>query len=70
MIGRGGVAVVVGLGLGFVVGMAWGRSTREQVGGHVKTDVNDGVLTVSVDTKQAATDGLKDIFNSWRISDA
>jgi len=65
MISRTGVAVVVGLSLGFIVGLAWGRSTREQAAGHVKTDIHNGVVTIEVDAKQAVTDGLAGIVQQW-----
>ena len=64
--GKAGLLSIVGLGLGFVAGLAWGRSTRTEVGGHVTTAVNNGVVTVSLDARQAASDGLKNIFEDWR----
>jgi len=65
------VAVVSALGFsvvaGFMVGLAMGRSTQSRIGENVSTSVSDGVLTVQVDAKRAASEGLERFFSDlWR----
>lgn len=55
-------AVVTGLLLGGIVGFMVGQSTREKVNTNTATSVNDGVVTVSVDIKNAAKQGVLELF--------
>lgn len=51
--------IVALLGLtGFAIGFAWGRGTRDALPGATATTFNGGVLTVSVDARQALNNGL------------
>jgi hypothetical protein len=43
---------------GFLVGLAWGRGTREAIPDSTETDFSGGVLTVRVDTRRAIESGL------------
>ncbi len=51
------------IALGFVFGLAWGRSTRASVAGSVETDVSNGILTIKADLKTAALLGLQSILD-------
>lgn len=56
-----GVVVLGGL-VGFIAGFAWGQGTRSALGDSTQTNFSGGVLTVSVNAKQALTAGLQGIF--------
>jgi hypothetical protein len=47
---------------GFLVGLAWGRGTREALPSTTETDFSGGVLTVRVDTRRALERGLMSLL--------
>ncbi len=49
--------------LGFVFGLAWGRSTRASVADSVKTETSNDILTIKADLKTAALLGLQSILD-------
>lgn len=57
------VAVLAGLAGGFLVGFLWGQGTRSSVSDATQTDFSGGVLTVRVDTLQAAKSGLASLLH-------
>ncbi len=57
------LAIFVGAaGLGFLIGFAWGQSTRSAIGDATTTTYGGGKLTVEVDVAQAARQGLAGIL--------
>lgn len=52
---------LAGFVAGAVLGFLWGQATRSKIGDNVKTSVYNGVVTVSVDAKTAALQGLKSL---------
>lgn len=62
---RGLVSVLAGLVAGFAFGLAWGAETRKRLSESVQTSVSGGVLTVTVDAKTAATEGLSALLNRF-----
>lgn len=54
------VGFIVGAGLGF----AWGKKAKDNVNKAVSTEVDGGVVTVQIDTVQAARSGLSDGINN------
>ena len=57
-------AVVAGFVVGAVIGLAWGKTTKKTAVESVKTSIDGGVITVSVDTVKAAKDGFSGVANS------
>lgn len=55
---RAAILSILGLGVGFVVGLAWGQATRSALTGHVTTEAKGGKLIVTVDAGGAAREGL------------
>lgn len=55
---RAAVFTLAAVGLGFLVGFAWGRGAREELPGATDTSYTNGVLTVRVNAYQALGAGL------------
>lgn len=55
----------VGFIAGGVLGFAWGQKAKSRVGESVSTDWEGGVLSVKVNTVQAARAGLPDLVNQY-----
>lgn len=53
-----------GFVVGALVGFAWGQKTKSRLGEAVRTDVSGGVVTVQLDTLQAAKAGLPDLLQN------
>lgn len=47
---------------GGILGLAWGRATRERVPGATSTSYSDGVVTVEFDAAQAALGSMRQYF--------
>jgi len=54
---------VIGFLVGALAGFQWGNKAKSRIGESVTTDVSDGVVTVKLDTVQAARSGLADPIN-------
>lgn len=54
---------VIGFLVGAIAGFQWGNKAKSRIGESVTTDVSDGVVTVKLDTVQAARSGLADPIN-------
>lgn len=54
--------MLLAVGVGFLVGLGWGRGTRDALPGSTSADVSGGVLTVKVDAGQAVANGLRSLF--------
>ncbi|HEX5129604.1 MAG TPA: hypothetical protein VFV90_07655 [Usitatibacter sp.] len=57
-----GAAALIALGVGFIVGFAWGQGTRDATGGATTADFSGGVLTVRVAVTQALRQGLENLL--------
>ena len=55
-------ALALALGVGFLVGFAWGRDTRGALPSATDASFADGVLTVRVRARDALAQGLSSIF--------
>lgn len=55
----------VGFLAGAALGFAWGQKAKSRIGESVTTDFNGGVLSIRVNTIDAAKAGLPDILNSY-----
>lgn len=55
----------VGFVLGAVAGFQWGKTAKSRIGESITTDYEGGVLSVKVDTYQAARAGLSDSINQF-----
>ncbi len=53
-----GLFSVLGFVMGAALGFAWAQGTKQALPKRVSTRVSGGVMTVKVDIKGAATDGL------------
>lgn len=56
---RNALLLLVSVAAGFIVGIAWGKATRSKLGESVKTSVDGGKVTVTIDAWQAGREGLK-----------
>ncbi len=54
---------VVGFLVGALAGFQWGNKAKSKIGESVRTEFQDGVVRVEVDTVQAARSGLADPIN-------
>lgn len=54
--------VALAVGAGFLLGFAWGQGTREALPGAMSSSYRDGKLTVTVDARQALSQGLTSLF--------
>lgn len=55
----------VGFVVGIAAGFAYGRKAKQGITDSVSTDFSGGVLSVRVDTLQAARSGLPDVLNAY-----
>lgn len=51
---------------GYMVGLTLGQATNARVSENIKTKVNNGVITVTVDAKTAAREGLVSVWEKLR----
>lgn len=57
-----GAAALIAIGVGFIVGFAWGQGTRDATPGATDASFGDGVLTVRIGVTQALRQGLDNLF--------
>jgi len=56
---------VIGFAVGAAAGFAWSKNAKSKIGESVTTDVSGGVVTVRLDTVEAARSGLGDNINRF-----
>lgn len=66
-------AVIAGLGgliiggvIGYSMGLAVGKETNSVVGDNTKTKIHNGVVTVQIDAKNAAKQGLVQAWEKFK----
>lgn len=57
-----GAAALIAVGVGFIVGFAWGQGTREATAGATTTSYADGVMTIRIGITQALRQGLENLL--------
>lgn len=64
VVGIGGL--IIGGSIGYAMGLAVGKETNSVVGENTKTSIYNGVVTVQVDAKNAAKQGLTQAWDKFK----
>ena len=59
-----GLLSLLGFISGALLGFVWSQGTKSALPGRVKTNISGGIVTVEVDAKGAAKDGLLSLLSS------
>ena len=62
----GTLGFITGGFIGYLAGLAVGKETNSMIGDNTKTKVHNGIITVQVDAKNAAKQGLVQAWENLR----